>query len=53
MGQDRVWVLLGVAGVRVVEGGREVDGRVTVWVGTSDPEAAVCPQCRTRVGRVP
>ena len=52
MGQDRASVLLGVEGVRVVEVDREEDGRVTVWVITSDPDAAVCPDCGTRAGRV-
>jgi transposase len=50
--QDRASALLGVDGVRVLEVDREDDGRVTVWVGTSDPAASVCPDCRTRAGRV-
>ncbi len=52
MEQDRASALLGVDGVRVLEVDREDDGRVTVWVGTADPDAAVCPDCRTRAGRV-
>ena len=45
-------MLLGVEGVRVVEVDREDDGRVTVWVMTSDPAAVVCPGCQTRAERV-
>jgi transposase len=41
-----------VDGVQVLEVDREDDGRMTVWVGTSDPAAAVCPDCQTRAGRV-
>ncbi|MGH3922666.1 MAG: ISL3 family transposase, partial [Pseudonocardiaceae bacterium] len=52
MDQDRASRLLGVEGVRVVEVDREDDGRVTVWLITSDPAAAVCPDCATRAGRV-
>lgn len=52
MGEDRASALLGVDGVRVLEVDREDDGRVTVWVSTSDPTAAVCPDCQTRAGRV-
>jgi transposase len=44
--------LLGVDGVQVVEVDRESDGRVTVWGVTSDPDAAVCPDCQTRAERV-
>jgi transposase len=50
--QDRASALWGVDGVRVLEVDREDDGRVTVWVGTSDPDAAVCPECQTCAGRV-
>lgn len=52
MEQDKASALLGVDGVGVLEVDREDDGRVTVWVGTSDPDAAVCPDCQTRAGRV-
>lgn len=52
MEQDRASALLGVDGVQVLEVDREDDGRVTVWVSTGDPDAAVCPDCRTRAGRV-
>jgi len=52
MDQDRASALLGVAGVWVVEVDREADGRVTGWVVTSDLDAAVCPACGTRAGRV-
>jgi transposase len=50
--KDRASALLGVGGVQVLEVDRESDGQVTVWVGTSDPDAAVCPDCQTRAGRV-
>ena len=52
MEQDKASALLGVGGVGLLEVDREGDGRVTVWVGTSDPDAAVCPDCQTRAGRV-
>lgn len=52
MDEDRASALLGVDGVGVLEVDREDDGQVTVWVGTSDPDASVCPDCRTRAGRV-
>ena len=52
MEQDRASALLGVEGVRVVEVDREDDGRVTVWVMTSDPDAVVCPGCQTPAERV-
>ncbi|MCA1675426.1 MAG: transposase family protein [Actinobacteria bacterium] len=52
MDQDRASALLGVDGVRVLEVDCEDDGRVTVWVATSDPDAVVCPGCGTRAGRV-
>lgn len=37
--------LLGLDGVEVVEVDDEEDGRVTVWVRTSDPRAMLCPGC--------
>ena len=52
MERDRASALLGVEGVRVVEVDREDDGRVTVWVMTSDPDAVVCPGCQTPAERV-
>lgn len=52
MDQDKASALLGVEGVQVLEVDREDDGRVTVWVATSDPAASVCPDCQTRAGRV-
>jgi len=50
--QDRASTLLGVDGARVVEVDRESDGQVTVWAVSSDPNAAVCPDCATPARRV-
>jgi len=44
--------LFGVEGLRVLEAEREADGTLTVWAVTGDPDAALCPDCRTRAGRV-
>jgi transposase len=52
MDQDKASTLLGVAGTQVVEVDREGDGQVTVWTVSSDPDAAVCPDCATRARRV-
>jgi transposase len=52
MVQDTASALFGVEGLRVAEAETEADGSVTVWVATDDPGAALCPDCRTRAGRV-
>ena len=44
--------LFGVEGLRVMEAEREADGTLTVRAVTGDPDAALCPDCRTRAGRV-
>jgi hypothetical protein len=53
--EDTASALFGVAGLRVADA--DADGPVTVWVVTvwvvtEHPDAAVCPDCRTRSGRV-
>ena len=52
MVEDTASALFGVAGLRVVDVDADADGPVTVWVVTEHPDAAVCPDCRTRSGRV-
>jgi transposase len=45
-------LLFGVEGLRVIDAEAESDGSVTVWAVADHPEAAVCPDCGTRSGRV-
>ena len=52
MEQDRASALLGVDGVQVVDVEVEDGGRLSVWVATDDPAAAVCPGCSVPAGRV-
>jgi len=52
MVQDTASALFGVEGLSVAEAETEADGSVTVWVATDHPDAACCPDCRTRAGRV-
>jgi transposase len=52
MAQDSASALFGVEGLQVAEAETEGDGSVTVWVLTCHPDAARCPDCRTRAGRV-
>ena len=52
MAEDIASALFGVEGLRVVDAEREADGTLTVWAITDHPDAAVCPDCGTRAGRV-
>jgi transposase len=52
LADDIASALFGVEGLRVVEAESEADGTLTVWAVTDHPCAAVCPDCRTRSGRV-
>jgi transposase len=45
--EDTASVLFGVEGLEVTGAERGPDGSVTVWVITSDPGAAACPDCGT------
>jgi transposase len=52
MAQDTASALFGVEGLKVAEAETEAGGSVTVWVITDHPDAALCPDCRTRSFRV-
>jgi hypothetical protein len=51
LANDTASALFGVEVPRVVEAESEADGTLTVWAVTGDPDAAVCPDCRTRSRR--
>jgi transposase len=52
LAEDIASALFGVDGLRVVEAESAADGTLTVWAVTGHPDAAVCPGCGTRAGRV-
>lgn len=52
MVEDTASALFGVEGLRVFGADADADGTLTVWVVTDHPDAAVCPDCGIRSGRV-
>jgi len=52
LAEDTASALFGVEGLQVFCAGAEADGSLTVWVVADQPDAACCPDCRVRSGRV-